>query len=80
MTTDPSIPKATQPSPAKDKALNDTVFIETTDLVGGPVMDGRAEDKFREQNDGKTLANVRLLEKRHDIGSGFTYKFTADVK
>lgn len=77
--TETPTPKAAPTAP-KSNQVEGSVYVPTTDLVAGVVTDGAGEDAFRAEHEGKTLTNLKLVGKRHDIGHGVTYDFTADVK
>ena len=76
--TPPKVDEKSAPK-AGDKVEN-IIFIRTRALAATPAHDEDANEQFLALYKGKKLENVEIVSKVHDIGTGITYTFSADVK
>jgi len=66
---------------AENKTVTATVMLATPSFSSGPVNDDDARTEFINGHKGKIKPEtVVMVDKRHDIGVGITYTFTAEAK
>lgn len=66
---------------AEPKTVTGTVVLASKSFVSGPVNDDDARTQFIDGHKGKIKPDtVTMVDKRHDIGVGITYTFSAEAK
>lgn len=67
-------------TPKSGDKVENTIMIRTRAMTATPTHDEDAKEQFLSLYKGKKVENVALVSKVHDIGTGITYVFSADVK